>query len=110
MSGQALRDPFEGIPLVLGALREALGQLESQRPSDALLVRIEALASLLPGSAPVPEDLRDLAQHLGAFGQFLKRSLSAPETLAHLAGPTGELCLAWQITAETLAPSIDGFY
>ena len=110
MAAQALREPLESIPLVLSALREALGQLESQKPSDALLVRIEALACLLPGSAPVPEDLRDLAEHLGAFGQFLKRSLSAPETLAHLARPTAELCLAWRISAEALSARIDGTY
>lgn len=110
MAAQALREPLESIPLVLGALREALGQLESQRPSDALLVRIEALASLLPGSAPVPEDLRDLAEHLGAFGQFLKRSLSTPEALAHLARPTADLCLAWRISAEALSARIDGAY
>ena len=110
MAAQALREPLESIPLVLSALREALGQLESQRPSDALLVRIEALASLLPGSAPVPEDLRDLAEHLGAFGQFLKRSLSTPEALTRLAGPTAELCLAWRISAEALSARVDGTY
>ena len=110
MAGQALHEPMESIPLVLGALRDALGQLESQIPTDSLLVRIEALASLLPGSAPVPEHLRDLAEHLGAFGHFLKRSLAAPETLAHLARPTAELCLAWRISTEALSPRIDGTY
>ncbi len=110
MAAQALREPLESIPLVLSALREALSELESQRPSDALIVRIEALASLLPGSAPVPEGLRDLAEHLGAFGRFLKRSLSTPEALAHLAGPTAELCLAWRISTESLSARIDGTY
>ena len=101
---------MEGIPLVLGALREALSELEKHGAADALLVRIEALAALLAGGGPFPSELLTLAEHLGAFGLFLKRSLSAPETLAHLAGPTGELCLAWQFTAETLAPSVDCFY
>ena len=110
MSGRALHEPFESIPLVLGALREALSELENQGANDALLVRIEALAALLAGGGPFPEELLALAKHLGAFGRFLKRGLSAPETLAHLAGPTGELCLAWQITTETLAPSVDGYY
>ena len=110
MAAQALREPLESIPLVLGALREALGELENQGANDRLMVRIEALAALLAGGGPFPEELLALAEHLGAFGRFLKRGLSAPETLAHLAGPTGELCLAWQITTETLAPSVDGTY
>lgn len=109
MAGQALHEPMESIPLVLGALREALGQLENQGANDRLLVRIEALAALLAGGGPFPSELLTLAEHLGAFGLFLKRSLSAPESLSHLAGPTGELCLAWQITTETLA-SVDGIY
>ena len=110
MSGQALREPFEGIPLVLGALREAFSQLENEGAANPLLVRIEALAALLAEGGPFPSELLTLAEHLGAFGHFLKRSLSAPETLAHLAGPTAELCLAWQITTETLSPSVDGNY
>ena len=110
MSGQALQDPLESIPLVLGALREALGELQGQGASAALLVRIEALSALLVGEGPFPAELLTLAEHLGAFGSFLRRSLATPDTLAHLAGPTAELCLAWQITTEALAPTVDGSY
>ena len=110
MSGQALQDPLESIPLVLGALREALGQLQDCPYPSALLVRVEALAGLLQAAGSLPPELLTLSEHLGAFGSFLRRSLATPDTLAHLAGPTAELCLAWQITTEALAPTVDGSY
>jgi hypothetical protein len=110
VTAEALWEPLDRIPLVLGALREALGELQNRGATGALLVRIDALAAMLPEGGPVPANLRDLAEHLGAFGRFLQRSLATPDALASLAGPTAELCVAWKISAEALAPRSDGPY
>ena len=103
MSARVLNNPLESVPLVLGALRDALLELQGAGNSPALLQRIDALAALLPGAGPVPRGLQELAAHLDAFGRFLQRTLATPESLAQLAVPTAELCLAWQISAEALA-------
>lgn len=103
MSARVLNNPLESVPMVLGALRDALLELQEAGSTPALLLRIEALAALLPGAGPVPMGLQELAAHLDAFGRFLERTLATPESLAQLAVPTAELCLAWQISAEALA-------
>jgi hypothetical protein len=67
------------------------------------MVRVDALARLLEVPGPVPSELQPLASHLAAFGAFLRRGALAPEELAGLAEPAGDLCLAWQVSTEALA-------
>lgn len=92
------------MPLVLAALRDALRDLSWDPTSEALCVRIEALALLLqqPREETVPPALDALTLHLADFGAFLQRSLANPLALASLAGPAAELCVAWRISAATL--------
>lgn len=90
--------------LVLAALRDALRDLSRDPASEALRVRIEALALLLqqPREETVPPALDALTLHLADFGAFLQRSLANPSALASLAGPAAELCVAWRISTEAL--------
>ncbi|MEY3042743.1 MAG: hypothetical protein RLZZ174_1825 [Pseudomonadota bacterium] len=103
MSGQAAQPSLETFPLVLSALRDALQGLAQGEAPEPLLRRVDALARLLceaPTSAP--PGLRLLADHLGNFGAFLLRSVREPATLAALAEPAAELCVAWAISNEAL--------
>ena len=61
MSARVLNNPLESVPMVLGALRDALLELQEAGSTPALLLRIEALAALLPGAGPVPMGLQELA-------------------------------------------------